>query len=105
MPKTEDLVENPGFRGVVSFLKAAIFSRNKISEKEKKHAPRLRQRTFKKIFSLIGPTVLEKKGENFFFSVRKPISRKLQNNENLCFCIFSFFLFILNDYKFCLVVH
>jgi hypothetical protein len=67
---TEDLVKNQCFLDYLNFVRAAKFDRNKISRKEKKHAPRFASSICRKIFSPIGPAVSKKKGENFFLLLK-----------------------------------
>ena len=67
---TEDLVKNQCFFDSLNFVSPAKFDRNKISRKEKKHAPRFASSICRKIFSPIGPTVSKKKGENFFLLLK-----------------------------------
>jgi hypothetical protein len=66
---TEDFVKSLGFLDVTNFVKPEKFYRNKISKK-KKHAPQFGRSSYRKIFSPIGPTISEKKGENFFLPAK-----------------------------------
>jgi predicted secreted protein len=52
----------------MNFVKPAKADRNKVSKKEKKYAPQFGRSICRKIFSPIGRTVSEKKGENLVFT-------------------------------------
>jgi hypothetical protein len=72
---------------------------------EKKYAPQFNRSTCKKILSLIGPAVLEKKGENIFFGSKTGFEKNSKQKKNFFSFFFFFFLFILNHYRFCFIAH
>ena len=89
---TDDLVKNVEFWDPTNFVKPAKFYRNKISKKEKKYAPQFSRSSCRKIFSSIGQTVLEKKGENLFLAPKIgfwEICKIMKNHENFFFRFFT----------------
>ena len=96
---TVDHVKNLRFLELTDFVKPAKFYRNMISKKEKKYAPRFSRSTCRKIFSPIGRTVFEKKGENLFLSPKKLVSRKMQNKKKFCFSVSTWAFLLIVWYK------
>ncbi len=89
----------PFFFSSKNFVKAAKFFWNQISKK-KKQATRFGCTAYKKIFTLIRPDVLEKKGKNFFLL----LENRFWENSKYWKIIFSTFL-IMNYFRFYCIVH
>ncbi len=72
----------------MNFVKPAKADRNKVSKKEKKYAPQFGRSICRKIFSPIGRTVSEKKGENLVFTPKTGFWKIWKIMKN---CFFRFF--------------